>query len=53
MTDKSVIHLMGADEMRTWLSDVSEKTHIPSATIVRLALKMWAEAEGHPAPPKK
>ena len=49
----SVINLKGSDGYREWLSGVSKKTHIPSASIVRLALAEWASKHGHVAPPEK
>ena len=49
----SVINLKGSDDYRDWLSGVSKKTHIPAASIVRLALAEWAFTYGHKAPPSK
>lgn len=49
----SIITLKGTPEFRDWLAGVSKKTHIPAASIVRLGLAMWAEANGHKAPPEK
>jgi hypothetical protein len=42
----SVINLKGTDEQREWMARVSRKTHIPAATITRLALDMWGRANG-------
>lgn len=49
----SVIHLKGSKEFRDWLSGLSEETHIPAASIVRLALTEWAANHGHKPPPAK
>jgi hypothetical protein len=43
---KSVINLKGTDEQREWMAKLSRKTHIPAATITRLALDMWGQANG-------
>ena len=42
----SVIHLQGPPEERDWLTAANRKTHLPKATIVRLALTKWCEANG-------
>lgn len=49
----SVINLKGTGDYRDWLAGISKKTHIPAASIVRLALGEWASKHGHPAPPEK
>ncbi len=49
---RSVINLKGTDAYYEWLAGFSEKTHIPAATIVRLALAMYAESSGYVSPPK-
>jgi hypothetical protein len=49
----SIINLKGTGQYREWLSGVSRKTHIPAASIVRLALADWAAKNGHPSPPEK
>jgi hypothetical protein len=49
----SVINLKGTGEFRDWLAGVSKSTHIPAASIVRLALAEWAGKHGHPAPPER
>jgi hypothetical protein len=47
----TVIVLKGTPEYATWLDNIYWKTHIPKATIVRLALMDWAKKNGHQAPP--
>ncbi len=47
----SVINLKGSDEERAWLATAHKRTHIPKATIVRLALKTWAVQNGLPPYP--
>lgn len=47
----TVINLKGSPELRDWLSGVSDETLIPAAAITRAALRLWAEKNGHPAPP--
>ncbi len=42
----SVIHLQGPAEERDWLTMANKKTHLPKATIVRLALKAWGASNG-------
>lgn len=49
----SVVHLLGTVEERNWLTVLHESTHIPKATIVRLALTDWAKSKGLAAPPKR
>lgn len=48
----TVINLKGTNEYIDWIDDLHRRTHIPKATIVRLALAEWAERHGHPAPPE-
>lgn len=48
----SVIHLQGPPEERDWLTTLHRKTHLPKATIVRLALADWAKSKGLPDPPE-
>lgn len=50
---QSIINLKGSEAYREWLAGVSRQTHIPAAAIVRLGLALWAEANGHKAPPEK
>ena len=47
----SVIHLQGPVEERDWLTVLHRKTHLPKATIVRLALADWAKARDLPPSP--
>lgn len=47
----SVIHLQGPVEERDWLTGANKKTHLPRATIVRLALRDWGAANGLPPYP--
>src|SRR4051794_40105731 len=49
----SIINLKGSPAYREWLSGVSKKTHIPVASIVRLALVDWASKNGHLVPPER
>src|SRR5690348_14650190 len=48
----NVIVLKGSTEYVDWFNTLHEKTHIPKATIVRLALADWAKKNGHSAPPE-
>lgn len=48
----NVIVLKGSREYVDWFNAIQEKTHIPKATIVRLALAEWAKKQGHPSPPE-
>jgi hypothetical protein len=50
---RSIINLKGSDAYQEWLAGLSKRTHIPIATIVRLALADWAAKGGHPAGPEK
>jgi len=47
----SVIHLQGPLEEREWLTAANKKTHLPRATIVRLALREWGVSKGLPPYP--
>jgi hypothetical protein len=49
----SVITLKGTAEFRDWLAAESKRTHIPSASIVRLGLALWAAKNGGKTPPEK
>lgn len=49
----SVIHLQGPPEERDWLTLLHKKTHLPKATIVRLALEEWAKTKGLPPYPNR
>lgn len=48
----SIILLKGTPEYATWLDEFHRTTHIPKATIVRLAMAEWAVTHGYPAPPE-
>jgi hypothetical protein len=48
----AAVVLKGTPEYRDWLTDLSDTTLIPVATIVRDALEKWAQARGLPAPPE-
>ena len=52
-TQISIINLKGTEEFKAWLTAESKRTHIPSATIVRLGLALWAEQNGGVKPPEK
>jgi hypothetical protein len=47
----SVIHLQGPLDERDWLTLANKKTHLPKATIVRLALTEWGAGKGLPPYP--
>ncbi len=47
-----VIHIRGTVEYADWLEELHRKTHIPKATLFRVAIAEWAERNGHPAPPE-
>lgn len=49
----TIINLKGTEAQAEWLDAVNKKTHIPKTTIVRLALALWAEKNGHPAFPSE
>lgn len=53
LVQASVINLKGSEEYRDWLKAAAKQTRYPAATIVRMALEMWAEKEGVEAPPDK
>ena len=44
----TIINLKGSQEQADWLEAVHHKTHIAKSVIVRLALSLWAERNGHP-----
>lgn len=48
----AIVGLKGSAAYGEWLDGLSEETSITKATIVRLALRMWAESRGLPSPPK-
>ena len=49
----SVIHLQGPPEERDWLTLANKRTHLPKATIVRLALAEWGRINGLPPYPDR
>jgi hypothetical protein len=49
---ESIINLKGSPAYAEWLEGLHRKTHIPKATIFRLALAEWAEKHGHAEPPE-
>jgi hypothetical protein len=49
----SVIHLQGPTEEKDWLTLANKKTHLPKATIVRLALAEWGASQGLPPYPNR
>jgi hypothetical protein len=44
----TIINLKGTQEQAEWLENVHRKTHFSKSVIVRLALTLWAERNGHP-----
>lgn len=48
----AIIHLKGTPAYASLLDEVHRKTHIPKASIIRLAIAEWAERNGHPVPPE-
>lgn len=40
-------------EFRDWLGELSKKTLIPASVIAREAIREWAVARGHDAPPRR
>lgn len=48
----TIINLKGTNEYAEWLEAVYRKTHLPKATIFRVAVAEWAERNGHPKPPE-
>ena len=44
----TIINLKGSETQADWLEAVHKKTHIAKSVIVRLALTLWAERNGHP-----
>lgn len=47
-----IIHLKGSPDYAEWLETLHDSTHIAKATLVRLALKEYAQKHGHPTPPE-
>lgn len=48
----AIIHLKGTVAYARWLDAIHRKTHIPKASLFRLAMAEWAKANGHPEPPE-
>jgi hypothetical protein len=44
----TIINLKGSQEQADWLEAVHRKTHLSKSVIVRLAISLWAEHNGHP-----
>ena len=49
----SIIQLKGTPEYARWLDDLHRATHIPKATLFRIALAEWATNRSHPEPPER
>jgi hypothetical protein len=43
----TIINLKGTDAQADWLESMHRKTHLSKSVIVRLALVLWAEKNGH------
>lgn len=48
----AVIHLKGTREYAEWLDSLYKETHIPKASMFRLAMAEWAEKKGFRKPPE-
>jgi hypothetical protein len=48
---ETVVHMKGSPEYVRWLDQVHKKTHIPKVQIFRIAVRDWAERNGHLLPP--
>ncbi len=48
----TIINLKGSLIYDDWFERQHRKTHLSKAVIVRLALKLWAEENGHESPPE-
>jgi hypothetical protein len=46
-----IVHLKGSAEYADWLDKLHRKTHIPKASMFRLAMELWAKQNGHGEPP--
>ena len=42
-----IINLKGTEAQSAWLEGVHRKTYLPKSVVVRLALTLWAEKNGH------
>lgn len=49
---ETIVNMKGSKTYVAWLEKVHKTTHIPKSQIVRLALTLWAETNGHPSPPE-
>lgn len=43
----------GSPDYAKWFEDLHDRTHIPKAAILRLALVEWCKKNGHPLPPDR
>lgn len=48
----AVIHLKGTRAYVEWLEEMHRKTRLAKATIIRMALEVWAKENGHKPPPE-
>ena len=48
----TIINLKGSLSYDEWFEGIHQTTHLSKAVIVRLALKLWAEKNGHEVPPE-
>lgn len=48
----TIINLKGTEDQAAWLEAIHRKTHIAKSVIMRLALDLWAQQNGHPPFPK-
>lgn len=46
-----IINLKGTEEYAAFLDELHSKTHIPKASIIRLAVAEWSARNGHGVPP--
>lgn len=44
----TLINLKGTPEQADWLEGTHRKTYLAKSTILRLALALWAQTNGHP-----
>jgi hypothetical protein len=50
----TVFNLKGAPEYKEWLDELSEFSHMPTATLFDVAIAEWAKLHGFPkVPPKR
>jgi hypothetical protein len=50
---KTILSLKGADEWKDWLARLTDFSRMPTAVLIDVALKEWAERHGFPDPPPK